>query len=169
MTEVETVAEEFLKFYEKNIPQDAPNTISNQQDLVVEKRDQGVALKPNGLWYGIGNSWAEWLADSQPNWIRDYVHILEIADNILLIDSLEKYHWFNDNYYLGKEQFKNINWPKVAESYAGIQVSPYMEDYRFDMLWYYSLDAASGCIWDPSGLKSSRLVNEGFWDRGQDD
>jgi hypothetical protein len=50
---------------------------------------------------------------------------------------------------------KMIDWPKVAEHYAGIEICPYLSNKRNDddFFWYYGWDVASGCIWDQKGIE----------------
>jgi len=56
---------------------------------------------------------------------------------------------------------KMIDWPRVAEHYAGIEICPYLSSKRMDddAFWYYGWDVASGCIWSPKGIKE--LVKAG--------
>ena len=56
----------------------------------------------------------------------------------------------------GKKGYdKMIDWPRVANDYAGIEICPYLSSKRNDddSFWYYGWDVASGCVWDPSGIK----------------
>ena len=43
-----------------------------------------------------------------------------------------------------------VDWGRVMKDYQGIIIAPYQWSLRLgqDMLWYYSWDCASGCIWD---------------------
>ena len=48
----------------------------------------------------------------------------------------------------------NIDWPRVAEDYAGIVITPYQWERRLTdhAKWYYTWDCASGCIWNSKAI-----------------
>lgn len=120
------------------------------------------SLKPKGLWYGFGDEWIGWLKSEMPEWWDEaeyaYKVIPEMA-NILVINTVEELDQFIDTYNVGR----NIDWVKVAQDYDGIEFPTYSKN-RFRNLafsgtdhmkymWVYSMDIASGCIWNPSGIK----------------
>lgn len=47
-----------------------------------------------------------------------------------------------------------IDWRRVAESYQGIVIAPYVWARRHHLAsgWYYAWDCASGCIWDSAAV-----------------
>ena len=54
-----------------------PRTIQNFQ--------QKVDMKPKGLWYGIGDSWLEWVRMNMPESERKYVHLITIVPSRILV------------------------------------------------------------------------------------
>ena len=40
------------------------------------------------------------------------------------------------------------DWPKIAELYDGILITPYQPAYHLEVRWYYSWDVASACVWN---------------------
>jgi hypothetical protein len=47
-----------------------------------------------------------------------------------------------------------IDWPRIAQQYKGVIISPYCWGSRLEVAWYYGWDCASGCIWDASAIAS---------------
>lgn len=45
----------------------------------------------------------------------------------------------------------DIDWPKVAEQYGGIEICP-LQRSRRRRAWYYGWSIASGCVWDPGTI-----------------
>lgn len=125
------------------------------------------SVKPNGLWYGIGNQWLEWMWYEMPEWLDDinYVYILRANyDNILEIRTYEQLLEFTKKYYKetswSRRPGEKIDWHAVSKDYAGIEIDPYQQKARFELMWYYPWDVASGCIWDPAGLDGVKLMGE---------
>ena len=52
----------------------------------------------------------------------------------------------------------SINWPKVAQDYAGIEICPYRSDKRMSSDWYYGWDVASGCVWSSKGFAGIKEI-----------
>lgn len=52
-----------------------------------------------------------------------------------------------------------IDWVKVAESWAGVEINPYLWKRRLNGgMWYYGWDCASGCIWDKRAISEIKLL-----------
>jgi len=118
--------------------------------------------KPKGLWYGIGTSWVDWIRSEQPDWEEDYTHIVDVdLSKIKVIRSYDELLKFSDEYSIGDKPTGGlIDWAKVASKYSGIEIVPYIFKARFDLLWYYSWDVASGCIWDSNAIKSIKNLGD---------
>ena len=121
---------------------------SRRAKLVVEH-------KPEGLWYGVNGDWKRWVDGEELDWLDgkirhavqlDLSRILQIRDEVdLLIFSRD---------FLAPPRHKydaSIDWPMVAEEWAGVEIAPYVGSLRLDsrVRWYYGWDAARGCVWDP--------------------
>lgn len=131
---------------------------------------QKIGDKPNGLWYecqdGSSSTWKEFcefgLSSGYSKYDSTYNVVLNDY-NVLFIPDEHHFEKFYEMYSVnhqadpdGTKGFdKVIDWPKVAEHYAGIEICPYLSSKRMDddSFWYYGWDVASGCIWDPSGVK----------------
>ena len=127
---------------------------------------QKIGSKPKGLWYGIGNSWIEWVESSMPEWRGDFIYKIEVNPSRLLqlksrkdIDNFtETYGAYGIAASIGGEKMIDIDWRKVATKYSGIEIAPYQWSARHDYMWYYGWDVASGCIWNKSLVKSVKRV-----------
>ena len=124
---------------------------------------QRLAYKPNGLWYGIGPSWVNWIRSEMPHWETENVFKIDIDESKMKIirnygDLLE----FEKEYLvLPKEYygFKMIDWVRVANDYSGIEIAPYLYEARMKHMWYYGWDVASGCIWGSGVIRKFKRLN----------
>lgn len=120
--------------------------------------EQEVTFKPNGLWYGIGSSWISWVRNEMPEWETEDAYALELdKSNMIVITNYEELLQFNEVFKSGAHNV--IDWPRVAAEYDGIEIAPYIHEARSGLFWYYTWDVASGCIWSPNVIKSSKLVS----------
>ncbi len=139
---------------------------------------QVIGTKPDGLWYecqdGSSESWetfCTWnLTDGANRYDSTYNVVLkDDGYYILHITNESDFEKFQKMYSVnhpadpdGTKGFdKVIDWPRVAEHYAGIEICPYLSNKRHDddAFWYYGWDVASGCVWDPKGIEE--LVKAG--------
>lgn len=123
-------------------------------------------LKPLGLWYACGEEWLDVFSEKMPNWKSKYKYVYKLDidfSNILKIFGSDEFKKFELKYSLkstkGREGEK-IDWFKVAEDYKGIEICPYLPEYRTESLWYYGWDIASGCIWDGSCIRKVELISQ---------
>jgi hypothetical protein len=128
-------------------------TILSKKDTIEFKsipiEDQNHHHKPRGLWYGIGTSWIDWIRSEMPEWETDNIFKLDIDESkILMIRNIEELDAFDKKYTDNDDMWRGIDWRKVASEYGGIEIAPYIYEGRFEYLWYYGWDVASGCIWD---------------------
>ena len=140
-------------------------------------------FKPIGLWitpYGQEDNWFEWSMGEEFRISElNYIHDVELAvcANILRISSIAGLDAFSQQYAIdmfpGREAIGYItgerleswmicDWPRLAEKYDGLIISPYQwsrrlmhQGTRTD--WYYSWDCASGCIWNARAIESINL------------
>ena len=121
----------------------------------VNPNEQPTNMKPKGLWYGIGSSWIDWVRSEMPEWETDQAYVLDLnKSNMLIIRSYEELIAFDEKYSKGPM----INWSNVAYDYDGIEISPYIQKARFELMWYYAWDIASGCIWGENVVKNAQIV-----------
>lgn len=113
--------------------------------------------KPRGLWLSVGEAWAEWCRDNSYG-LGCYVTRVELgpAANILTLRSpgeLDSFTWryrIRDDHRLDE----HIDWRRVMADYDGILIPEYHWSRRMDLMWYYSWDVASGCIWRARAIAS---------------
>ena len=146
-----------------------------KQDISMEN----VSGKPKGLWYGFGSSWANADASGISKVKDHYVYAVDIPSgkNILRLSNEENIIKFAETFgfnmmelmgnkfkarlkSLGNSpMFIRIRWDIIAKKYDGIEFNPYLQNQRFNFMWYYGLDASSGCIWNLNGV-SLKPINE---------
>ena len=146
-------------------------TGSRVKDMVpqIGNFSQSIGPKPNGLWYecqdGSATNWEDFCKyemssgykyDSTYDIILNDYEILFIPDTAYFEKFFKMYSVNHPADPDGSKGFdKMIDWPKVAEHYAGIEICPYRSEKRNDddSFWYYGWDVSSGCVWDPRGIK----------------
>lgn len=113
-------------------------------------------FKPSGLWVSAKgpDDWASWCESNSFRDIQTQIQnriILASAANVLHLQNCYEIDVFTETYALTPRYIGDcsIDWPRVAEEFDGIVISPYqwqrrMTDHTF---WYYGWDCASGCIW----------------------
>jgi hypothetical protein len=142
------ISDESYKLIEEKYS-DSKLIISKNDSITYEKKEQRwkEGFKPEGLWYGIGTSWLDWVRIEMPEWEDEHVFKIDVdKSKMLIIDTLEDLYLFTDK-YSGSDGL--IYWKLVATEYDGIEISPYIREARDDerTWWYYPWDVASGCIW----------------------
>lgn len=133
-------------------------------------------FKPRGLWVSddaCEDNWRAWCQAEDFNLdALACAHDIELIPdaNILLLGSSFEIDEFTREYRHNDPEFTVLNdsamfidWPRLAERYAGLIVTPYIWERRLSLgggptaMWYYSWDCASGCIWDLTTIASIRL------------
>ncbi len=126
-------------------------------------------IKPMGLWYAIGDSWLDWCVGEEFGGIGKYIYDIELNPkaNIKFIDTEEDVFSFSKKYRRTDGFYANfpsvhIDWKRVVEEYDGVEINPYFRNLRFahDLMWYYSWDVPSGCIWKAGAKKKITLLAE---------
>jgi hypothetical protein len=144
-------------------------------------RQQKPDMKPHGLWYGVGDSWIDWCLSEMGGWLQPYIYEVVLKPTkILTVANESELEAFEDEYasvpdYMAdyarnlpmipgfdrrvRRSFltSQIDWTKVSEKYAGIEIAPYIHSKRLESVWYYGWDCASGCVWKGGGVESLRL------------
>ena len=124
---------------------------------------QEVGYKPKGLWFDINKDWKRW-CEAESFGLERFTHCyrIRITDDsrVLRLDQPEKLVAFTVRYkaalYPGQSlraEYCGIDWPRVAEEFAGIVITPYQWSCRMSLMWYYGFDCASGCVWEPDILQ----------------
>jgi len=120
--------------------------------------------KPDGFWYSCGDDWENWAKAEGYKIPKKYIYQIEVDySKILTIRSEKELKDFVRNFGMNSgskipKYALTPDWKKVASQYSGIEICPYIHSMRLEMSWYYPWDVASGCIWDPSAIKSLKLV-----------
>jgi hypothetical protein len=128
--------------------------------------------KPNGLWYGINNSWLDWIANEQ--FRVDYYkkckrYSIEVdSSKILSLNSKQSISDFTKRFsYIPKDlppatkdifQGCFINWNDITNEYSGIEFNKYFRSIRMQNIWYSTIDVSSGCIWNKEAIKDYKEI-----------
>ena len=131
---------------------------------------QKISMKPNGFWYGFGSEWIDWCRSEMTDWVGKYIYSVDVGNsNILQIKTHMELMMFNREYQSNlsdagyiREEGESIDWKKVASKYDGIEINPYQFEARYQYLWYYGWDVASGCIWNLKSVKLNLLTDKGI-------
>jgi hypothetical protein len=131
--------------------------------------------KPLGFWYAFGTEWLKWCMSEMPHWIGRYVYEVEVevsdypTTNKVLSTNPEwlqqKFGYVRDNdtnkYRYSAELYDfyaKIAWDELAKQVAGIEFPRYNRYASERLMWYYSWDVASGCVWSSSAVKKITLL-----------
>jgi hypothetical protein len=121
-------------------------------------------FKPSGLWLSKDDQWYEYAI----NGVRShsqmrYKTVFEVdTSNVIVLKNSEELLEFHNSFpaiisgapYL--LTYSLLNWPKVAEQYDGVVISPYQKIGMINgtlIAWHESWDVSSGCFWNIKCLK----------------
>ncbi len=139
----------------------------SKKPFELERRvySQRIGFKPSGFWYGFGNEWIDWTRSEMPNWIGKYIYKVDIdKSNILEIKTHMDFMMFTRKYQSLKSgaEGQAIDWGVISKKYDGIEINPYQQEARYQYMWYYGWDVASGCIWNLNKVKLTLLTDNGI-------
>ena len=148
-------------------PMTRPELFHYSQNIVtsVESRDPSKrgsgCYKPAGFWVSVDEPDEDGESYGWPAWcesedycldrlgVRHRVDLIN-AERLLWITTADDLSWFDNIFGEVGPYNREINWPLVADQFAGVVIAPYQRSKRFDIDWYYGWDCASGIIWDAS-------------------
>ena len=138
--------------------------------------------EPTGFWYGIKNSWKDFLESEDSFDDNDYMYNYELKfkqgtltdihhqdpNKVLVIKSAKDYNLFSEKYLIVPKHKRNISydWTLLKSHFAGLELrnfdkikasqpKPNMTDMR---TWFLSmLDASSGVIWNVSVISELKI------------
>ena len=164
------------KWFGHLVTDDQKVTISKEPIAEVQNTEalQKAAPKPRGLWYACGSEWIEWLEGEMPHWLEEGQNLYDVrprystvgvaegyrgkryVGGVLRITTDKEMEMFDLGFHVTDMQ---IDWPRVASIWDGIEICPYQYSFRDIYGWYYGWDVASGCIWRPSGADGLTLLH----------
>ena len=123
--------------------------------------------KPEGLWYGIDNSWRDWVDGNMPEWKGQYKTPISLdldyghgIDKVIKLTRPELVQQFTNAFQKelipGRSMMSGIDWNEVANRFGGVEISPFQPSNNMD--WYDSWDVASGAIWNKRAIKGSQKI-----------
>lgn len=135
------------------------------------KEGRSPFAKPRGLWVSDESDygWRKWCTDEEFHLgALEHEHevkltigtqpllLLSTADQVR--DFSERFGWTED--YGGQigVEHAGIDWAAVRRELAGVFITPYQWELRFELDWYYGWDVASGCVWNLSVIESMEPV-----------
>lgn len=124
--------------------------------------------KPRGLWLSVQGEydWLQWCQQEgfELQALR-YVTTVTLRHdaNVLRITTRAGLEGFNETYRITADdhEIKNIDWARIVALYDGILIAPYQWSHRLDLMWYYTWDCASACIWNVSAIETVTRKEEG--------
>jgi len=149
------------------------------RDRAYKQEDANTFGKPKGLWVSVAGE------DDWPSWCREesfsigslkHVAVVELdkSANLRVVSSESDLFEFHDQYAVrrdddifpqrdddifpsNKKRYWSLHWGKVAVDFDGLVIAPYLWSCRFDgPQWYYTIDCASGCIWNLDAISEIR-------------
>lgn len=146
--------------------------ISSVKRVPIEQ--QLTAIKPVGLWYGVGEEWVEYLRTNQIlqgdhrylyEVVVDPAHVLQVRTIAETIKFVREFGKRERDRWTSGEGMALVDWRRVAQRHLGVELSPHWGELRSSSItfregldWYASWDVGSGCVWDPRGFKSLQLI-----------
>lgn len=111
-------------------------------------------FKPEGLWFGEGNSWKIFCKQNNFNAGKyKFKYNIKIDTNkVYIINSIEKLQDFEEEYL---NDYNKIDWAKVTDDYSGVIIYDSIIGTRE---WTSTWDITSGCIWRADALLSLQQV-----------
>jgi len=168
------IKEELRAVYEglgDNLSPEQRVTLLNQP-LNLEKlnniQQKGGVLKPNGLWYSLGNEWIEFAKSEMSDKFDGHEYLYELkvrtatlnnpnSSAVLVIDTRDDALEFlkrNGIEQVSRFSSTQIKWADIARHYGGIEI-------RDDALGvFYGWDINSGCIWNKNALTNVETLNQ---------
>lgn len=137
-------------------------TKSENLEFTDRSSNQGLGMKPQGLWYGIGSSWIDWVRSEMPEWEEEHVFKIDVdLSKMVTIRNHEDLLEFDKKFGIDimGGAYRNIDWAAVAKKYSGIEIAPYIYSARMEVSWYYTWDVESGCIWKKDAIKSIKRLS----------
>ena len=130
---------------------------------VQQKKPPHPMVKPQGLWYGCGDAWVEWVRSEMPDWLEESSYLYEVKTDgkVLKISDDAGFEELEAGFGIQSPFGRLIDWELIQkEGYGGIEICPYNWQRRMSSNWYYGWDVASGCIWDSSSIQDVVLLAE---------
>lgn len=142
---------------------------------VLEYREQHEvgAQKPRGLWVSDEsqfNGWRWWCEGMEWDERIAYAYAVTLAPDARILHlwphdltEFTRKHKAPEPWAagLGYEFCQSIDWRAVAAEWQGVVLTPYDREAALDsmlLMWAYSFDCASGCIWDPAAIASIEQI-----------
>ena len=88
---------------------DQIRSVPNSQQSLAE-------WKPQGFWFGVQDSWIDWMSHEAPHWKGDNLYSVEVDESkCLVIEDEQQFLEFSRKYGTMGNIGKVINWQKVAD------------------------------------------------------
>jgi len=157
------------------------HSTNNKIDKIRTVR-QRITFKPTGIWFAKNKDWINWSKKNLSNKIYKYNYRITFhqtkfdirdKDKVLMIKTFDDLVKFTIKF--GKKHksviFDHIfiDWKTVSKYYGGIWIGKLSHDANDEIkkvfkckercsLWTYTLDIASGCIWNKLAIKKLEKI-----------
>lgn len=111
------------------------------------------ADKPEGIWYGMGDSWIKDVIAGIPEWLAPYAYVIEVDES--KIKNISKFGMdiFMQEY--GDEDYpQKYKWDKMSKMYSGAETKDKVVVDKLLHTWA----TISGCIWNPKAIISMKEI-----------
>jgi len=109
--------------------------------------------KPEGIWYGLGDSWIKDVILDVPEWLATYAYVIEVNES--KIKTISKFAMDLFMQEFGDEDFpQKYKWDKLSKTFMGAEVKDKVVVDRLLHTWA----TVSGCIWNPSCIISFKEI-----------
>lgn len=137
---VKKIQKQFKKINKRIHISYAPFTIDMQK--IVQQPVFGE--KPEGIWYGFGDSWIKDVILDVPEWLATYAYVIEVDESKLKNISKFGMDIFMQDF--GDEDYhQKYKWDKMSKMYMGAETKDKVVVDRLLHTWA----TISGCIWNP--------------------
>ena len=147
----------------------SPNQMGNESNTYKK------SSKPNGVWFGHGNSWLRYLLiemelERKSAWawgrkrllgIRGIFELKLNLPKILRIRNTKEFEAFEDRFANKHKEW--INWEKVEKYWDGIEIRYLARKAKWSnsdtpSFWYDGWDVSGGAIWNNQSIKKIELL-----------
>jgi hypothetical protein len=109
--------------------------------------------KPEGIWYGFGDSWIKDVILDVPEWLAPYAYVIEVDEGKLKNISKFAMDLFMQEF--GDEDYpQKYKWDKMSKMFMGAETKDKVVVDRLLHTWA----TVSGCIWNPKCIISMKEI-----------
>lgn len=134
----------------------------NAFTIITNNKVNDIRNFENTQWIGYGTSWLDFIREKMPQWMSNYIYVLDIDISKVLNITNKNIKEFETNFILpnklNEPKDKSIDFKKVKEKgYSGISFRPFNMQLSKNR-WYHSVDVDSMVLVDKRAIRSVKLL-----------